>query len=214
MGIDKLSEVVKQSNELESVALKRTVLIDFYLPPVDVSPSDVTLLLINDGQDMEKLGLRDMLEGLYQTNSIGPLLCIGIHASKDRKMEYGTASQADYKGNGAKATAYSEFVFAELLPFIRMNYFVAEFKEKAFAGFSLGGLSALDIVWANPTEFAKVGVFSGSLWWRTKDQNDPDYSDDTDRIMHNLVRAGGYYPWLKFFFECGAGDELHDGCRD
>lgn len=210
MAIDKLSGVVKLSKQLESAALKRIVLIDFYLPPADLLPAEVSLLLINDGQDMEKLGLCAMLEGLYKTNSISPLLCVGIHASKDRKMEYGTASHADYKGNGAKATAYTKFVFEELLPFIRMNYLVAGFKEKAFAGFSLGGLSALDIVWANPAEFAKVGVFSGSLWWRTKDQNDPDYSDDTDRIMHNLVRDGGYYPWLKFFFECGAGDELHD----
>ena len=54
---------------------------------------------------------------------------------------------------------------------------VASFKEKSFCGFSLGGLSALDIVWNHPTEFTKVGVFSGSLWWRTVSQSDPSFDE-------------------------------------
>ncbi len=28
--------------------------------------------------------------------------------------------------------------------------------------------------------------------------------------MHDEVRKGGYYPWLKFFFECGTEDEQED----
>jgi len=125
-------------------------------------------------------------------------------------MEYGTANILDYKGRGAKANLYREFIFEELLPYLRTHYRVQEFKEKAFAGFSMGGLSALDIIWNRPHEFSKAGIFSGSLWWRTKDKNDLSYSDDTDRIMHQQIRNGDYYPWLKFFFECGDKDETED----
>jgi enterochelin esterase-like enzyme len=170
----------------------------------------MSLLLINDGQDLEKLGLAAMLETMYSQNLIEPILCVGIHASKNRRMEYGTADIPDYKGNGAKASLYRDFIFEELLPYIHTHYLVYSFKEKAFAGFSLGALSAMDIVWNRPLEFSKAGVFSGSLWWRVKDKNDVDYSDDTDRIMQMQVRNGGYYPWLKFFFECGAADEEDD----
>jgi len=75
----------------------------------------------------------------------------------------------------------------------------------------LGGLCALDMVWNHPTEFTKAGVFSGSLWWRDKDQDDVDFNEDTDRIMHRQVReTTGFYPWLKFFFETGAMDESMD----
>ncbi|MCG7860156.1 esterase, partial [Flavihumibacter sediminis] len=98
------------------------------------------------------------------------------------------------------AAAYTKFVFEELLPTIRLELGYPEFSEKVFAGFSLGGLSALDIVWAHPHEFTKVGVFSGSLWWRMLDQTEPEYDDDKHRIMHDLVRKGNYAPWLKFFF--------------
>jgi enterochelin esterase-like enzyme len=68
----------------------------------------------------------------------------------------------------------------------------------------------MDIVWDHPQEFAKAGCFSGSFWWRTRDKGDPAYDESVDRIMHRRVAGGGYYPWLRFFFECGTEDESED----
>jgi enterochelin esterase-like enzyme len=68
----------------------------------------------------------------------------------------------------------------------------------------------MDIVWHHPQEFVVLGCFSGSLWWRTKDKTDPEYDEKRDRIVHDYVRKGGYYQWLRFFFECGTEDELED----
>ncbi len=195
---------------LKSKFLKREVNIDCYLPVQLSDIENMSLLLINDGQDLVTMKFEDILEGLYDTEAIGPLFCVGIHCSADRKNEYGTAKILDYKGRGAKAALYTRFVFEELLPFIRKTYRVQSFKEKSFAGFSLGGLSALDIVWNNPQEFRRAGVFSGSLWWRDKDQEDADFNEDTDRIMHRQVKEGSYAPWLKFFFEVGTMDETAD----
>ena len=28
--------------------------------------------------------------------------------------------------------------------------------------------------------------------------------------MHRQIREEGFYPWLRFFFECGAADEEYD----
>jgi enterochelin esterase-like enzyme len=202
--------LMKEELELQSDFLGRTVTVDFYLPRHVNDTHEISLLLINDGQDLEKLGLEKILDRLYREDLIAPLLCVGIHAGKARKSEYGTAKIQDYKGRGDKAAAYTKFIFEELLPFIRTNYLIPGFKEKAFAGFSLGGLSAIDICWNHPAEFSKVGIFSGSFWWRTKDQHDKHYSDDLHRIMHQQIKNGGYYPWMKFFFECGAADEEDD----
>lgn len=203
----KTTTLLTEQLTILSEPLQRSVIIDCFLPKDVQQPADMSLLLINDGQNMEELGLAAILEDL--TGTIKPVMCVAIHAGTDRKMEYGTAHQADYKERGAKATAYTSFIFDELLPFIRNTYQVPSFKEKSFAGFSLGGLSALDIVWNHPQEFTKVGVFSGSLWWRTKGLED-GYNEDTDRIMHAQIRNGGYYPWLKFFFETGVQDETMD----
>jgi enterochelin esterase-like enzyme len=210
MEIEKSPIVLKETARIESEALGRTVTVDFYLPAPVSHPSEMSLLLINDGQDMGKLGLQAILNDLHEKDQIRPLLCVGIHAGTDRKLEYGTANKPDYRGRGALSKQYTEFILEELLPHTKTNYYLPEFREKAFAGFSLGGLSALDIVWNHPLEFSKVGVFSGSLWWRSKDKTDPTYRDGTDRIMHQLIRQGIFRPWLKFYFECGAADEEDD----
>jgi enterochelin esterase-like enzyme len=217
MSIEKSIRISRESIALESVHLHRTVRVDLYLLPGDstfgnrtVLLQETSLLLINDGQDLEKLGLPAILEDLYDRGLIAPLLCAGIHAGPERIMEYGTARTGDFQGRGTRADAYTHCVLEEVIPAIRARFQGAGFREKALAGFSLGALSAMDIVWNHPQEFARAGLFSGSFWWRTRDKTDPQYNEQTDRIMQRQVREGGYYPWLKFFFECGTEDEQED----
>jgi enterochelin esterase-like enzyme len=211
MPIEKSRNILRESMSLRSNYLEREVQVDCYLPagmPPDFS--DVSLLLFNDGQDLDRMGMAGILNDLYGRGRLRPLLCIGIYAGADRKMEYGTAGRPDHQGWGARADGYTRFIFEELLPAIRERYRASSFREKAFAGFSLGALSAMDIVWRHPEEFARAGLFSGSFWWRTRSKDDPAFNEATDRIMHEEVRRGGYYPWLKFFFECGTQDESED----
>ena len=210
MELANKSGILVEKTCLESQFLLREVRVDFYLPLSIADASPISLLLINDGQDMEKMHFVSILENLYTEKAIEPILFVAIHASKERRMEYGTQYQSDYKERGAKAGLYTSFIFDELLPYIRKKYENFLFKEKALAGFSLGGLSALDIVWSRPGEFAKVGLFSPSLWWRSLDQDDEEYDDDKHRIMHQQIRNGQYAPWLKFFFQCGNMDESKD----
>jgi enterochelin esterase-like enzyme len=194
---------------MHSKSLNRDVKVDFFLPP-DTGDSEITLLLINDGQNMKELGLATILEDLYSGDEIKPILCMAIHAGVERKMEYGTAIQADYLGRGIKAPSYTSFVMNELLPFVYHKFPRFRFAEKAFAGFSLGGLMALDIVWNYPNEFNKVGVFSGSLWWRSVDHEDESYDDESHRIMHQQVKNGTYREGIAFFFTTGSMDEIYD----
>jgi enterochelin esterase-like enzyme len=210
MQVEKIKSIKIEHHTIKSTLLKREVKVDCYLP-INVSrPSEMALLLINDGQDLVKMDFATILDDLYEQNAITPLLCVGIHCGEDRKNEYGTAKIPDYKKRGAKSALYTSFIFDELLPYIRKTHIVPSFKEKSFAGFSLGGLSALDIVWNHPHEFVKVGIFSGSLWWRDKSQDASDFNEETDRIMHRQVREGAYAPWLSFFFEVGTQDETAD----
>jgi enterochelin esterase-like enzyme len=211
-------EVITEEHRLHSVFLEREVILDFFFPAKVDSLAEISLLLINDGQDLHKMhsgkkrhkGFRYILEELYQEDAITPLFCVGIHAGKNRKNEYGTTEILDYHGRGTKAEAYSHFIFEELLPFTRETFKLFSFKEKSFCGFSLGGLSAFDIVWSNATEFNRVGLFSASLWWRTVNQDEPHFDESIHRIIHSKVRNGEYYPWLKFFFETGTLDETAD----
>ncbi len=204
-----LETILIEKITITSVYLDRDVMIDAYLPTNVSKPEELSLLLINDGQDLVKMNFEELLEELNIKKAIEPLFCLGIHCGEERKREYGIAYSADYKGRGDKAGLYNKFIFDELLPFIRKKYQIPSFKEKAFAGFSLGALTALDIVWNHASEFTKAGVFSGSLWWRRKSY-DEGYDDETDRLMHLQIRTGIFYPWLKFFIQCGALDESED----
>ncbi|MBL7740025.1 MAG: esterase [Chitinophagaceae bacterium] len=206
-----VSGILVENTVLISEHLQREVKVDFFLPKNVADPSQMSLLLINDGQDMEKLGLESILSRLYQEeDAIHPLLCVAIHCSKDRKREYGVAGHPDYLGRGDKADLYTSFIRRELIPYIKNTYALHSFREMAFAGFSLGGLMALDIAWNHPKEFSKVGVFSGSLWWRSIDQTEEEYDDHKHRIMHQRIRHGYYHEGLKFFFQCGNMDEVMD----
>jgi enterochelin esterase-like enzyme len=211
MSEQKTANILVENHIISSSFLDRDVIIDFYFPPQYADTANLSLLLVNDGQDLVTMKFEDILEELYEAKIISNVFCVGIHCSKDRKNEYGTANYLDYKGRGAKAALYSRFILEELIPFIRNKLFIYSFKEKCFAGFSLGGLNALDIVWNHPQEFSKVGVFSGSLWWRDKDQDDADFDENVNRIMHRQVKEDkNMYPWLKFFFEVGTQDETAD----
>ena len=202
--------VITQQRLVYSEFLERDVVIDVYLPAPANGENVLDLLLINDGQDLQTMNFAALLDSLITTEKIAPLLCVGIHCGLNRIQEYGTICRADYKGRGSKAGLYSKFIFDELLPFIQTEFNIASFQEKSFAGFSLGGLSALDIVWNYPHEFSKAGVFSGSLWWRRRGYNDENYNWRKDRIMHLQVQKGILRPWLQFFFECGKLDETAD----
>lgn len=199
-----------ENHTIHSIYLNREVKVDCYLPLHVAEPAQMSLLLINDGQDLVKMQFEKILEPLYTNNEITPLLCVAMHCGADRRNEYATAKIPDYKGRGSKAQAHTDFVMKEVIPFIRETYLIPSFKEKSFAGFSLGALSAMDIVWNHPAEFVKMGAFSGSFWWRDKAQEDEDFDENIHRIMHRQVKEGGYYPWLRFFFEVGTQDETAD----
>src|SRR4051812_15879076 len=150
--------LVVEQKQIASVCLKRTVTVDFYLPE-NIDPADLSLLLINDGQNLAEMNFTELLGGLIASQQITPVFCAGIHAGKDRKNEYGTAKVLDYEGRGVRAVAFQQFILTELLPLIHMEYRIERFRKTGYAGFSLGGLSALDILWHNPQVFSIAGVF-------------------------------------------------------
>lgn len=210
MHMETSTGIVVDTATLPSEFLNRSVKVNFYLPADMSQPNEISLLLVNDGQDLEAMGFDKMISYLSQTSQVTPLFVVGIHCGEDRLNEYGMAIGPDFKGRGNKAALYQRFIFEELLPYLYSHYSITEFKDKAYAGFSLGALSALDIAWNNAPVFSKVGVFSGSLWWRSKDKTEKGYNEWKDRMMHNQVKDGEFHPGQKFFFQCGLLDEEED----
>lgn len=194
---------------VRSVWLKRDVKVRVLLPPGYYDEQkDYPVLVLNDGQDLEALGFIAGLEQLYRKRKVEHMVVIAVHAG-DRMQEYGTSGKPDYKKRGRKAGAYTRFLLRELLPLLRKRYRLATAPgQNAIAGFSLGALSAFDIGWNHPEVFGHIGVFSGSLWWRSKPFKESD--PDADRIVQTYVEQSTRKPALRFWLQAGTADEQED----
>lgn len=194
---------------LTSAHLGRAVELSIVLPPAPAGPGPFPVLYLNDGQDLERLHLQATLDALYARGILRPFVLVAPHADEQRVQEYGTAGHPDFNGRGSLAAAYTAFVINELLPFAQANYHASSDPALAvMAGFSLGGLSAVDMVWHHPEAFARAGAFSGSFWWRQRAVG-AGYTP-ADRIMHSLVRARRAHPSHRFWLQSGTLDERSD----
>ncbi len=194
-----------------SAHLDRPVRLDIFLPPSYYDrPNDTyPVLILNDGQDMEAIAMADIIDNLYQSNRIVEILVCAVYASGERIQEYGIAGRPDYKQRGSKADAYERFITHEWIPSFQRRYRCSENRnEWAIGGFSLGGLSAFDIGWRHPERFSRIGVFSGSFWWRSQafQASDPD----GHRILHEVIRHSEKRDGMKFWFQTGTLDEDSD----
>lgn len=192
---------------IRSAALRRKVRADLYLPFMEPGRK-YPLIFFNDGQDLHAMRFRATLLRMAVRREIGQVIAVGIHAG-DRIQEYGVIHHPDYLGRGSKAEAYAHFLTKELLPRLKRDYPIDPAPgSHVIAGFSLGGLSAFDLAWNYPNLFGKAGVFSGALWWRSREFTEDE--PDAHRILHDLVRVGEKRPGLRFWFMTGTEDETAD----
>lgn len=206
-------KIKQQEDQLYSRHLQRQVKLSILSTPMPDDKSELNLLLLNDGQDLQKFGVREILDSLYKKKLIKPLIIVGIVAD-ERTKEFGVSQQPDFMKRGDKADSYSKFIDDELYAFVKKNAGVRKFKSVAIAGCSLGGLSAFDIAWDNADKIDKAGVFSGSFWWRDKDDKAADYSDEKNRLIINKIRSSKKKPHLQYWFYAGAKEESGDRDKD
>lgn len=205
--IECLTGSIRELSIVSSI-LNREVSCVLYLPDLSPVAEPLHLLLINDGKDLDTMQYHTMVNDLYQANLIQTVLTVGIKAGEERQLEYGIAGRPDFKNRGSKADLYNNFIIGELLPAIHKETNTSVFASCVIAGFSLGGLSAFDLAWNNSGIFKKVGTFSASYWWRTKELTD-GYTDQ-DRIAHQMVAQTEVKPELEFWFQVGTLDETSD----
>lgn len=206
-------QVKETDDSLYSRHLQRTVKLHILHTPLPADRNLYNLLILNDGQDMKSFRVQETMDSLYKADKIAPLVIIGVEAG-DRMKEYGVTEYPDYLGRGNRAAFYDAFINNELYPYAKKNSGVKKFQSVAIAGCSLGGLSAFDIAWNHSDKISKVGVFSGSFWWRDKSSEDSSYSDEKNRIMYSKLKTSKKKPGLRYWFYAGAAEEKGDRDKD
>lgn len=192
---------------LKSRWLDRKVQLEILTPPGRATP-ETGLLMLNDGQDLEKLDLLNAINHMNFNQLMSPFITVAIH-SGERKSEYGVSGHPDYLLRGAKANLYENFIREELMPYIEKKTGKAYNTSQTFiAGCSLGGLSAFDIAISNQHLFGGAGVFSGSFWWRSKCYS-AGYSEN-DRIIFNKLKKVELNKNFRCWLMAGTDDERND----
>ncbi|HOV15736.1 MAG TPA: alpha/beta hydrolase-fold protein, partial [Spirochaetota bacterium] len=220
-----LSLVDSTQIKLNSTSLGRDYTIDIYFPKeYSETTAKYKVLYANDGQDMTSVDLKGALTSLYESNTIEKIIVVAIHCSNDRNNDYGTidpttdnpitcqaSSVNDNLGKNAKK--YTDFLLENVMTHINSNYrTLTGVENTSIIGWSLGGLSAFSIAWAKPNVFGKVGVFSGSFWWRSQ-YGDLDARQNS-RIMQNIISNSKKRDGLRMWFQQGSKDEDSDRDND
>ena len=174
-----------------------TVRVDVHLPPgydPDASPG-YPVLYLHDGQDARAVRLRETLADLYDRDAIAPVIVAAIHMLPDRMGTYGlsdreagTAIVANirYGPVGTRAHDYAQWVATGLVPAVDARYNTRTTPDaRATLGWSLGALAAFNLGWQYPDLFARVGMFSPSLWLS---------SDTTDAGTVQCTRLADHLP--------------------
>ena len=78
MSSEKTTNILVERYIITSVYLEREVTVDFYFPPNSVQTSNLSLLLINDGQDLVTMNFEDILDELYEDKQINDLFCVAL----------------------------------------------------------------------------------------------------------------------------------------
>lgn len=199
--------LLRRDYVMPSRYLEREVQVTVYRPAVPPWRL-LSLVIFNDGQDLSRMELGQRLKEMYREKRLPPTLVVGVHAG-NRMREFGTAGKRDHAGNGSAAEAYQHFLIEELLPWLKdHNNVYHSADRRVIAGFSLGGLSAFDTAWHYPHVFKTAGIFSGSLWYRSK-KFDPELPD-ANRILHDNVRRQRKPISNRFWFMAGTADETED----
>ncbi len=206
-------KIKQQQDEIYSRHLQEHIKLTVINTPIPDTKSDLSLLLLNDGQDADQLRIAAVTDSLFKKKLIGPLLIVAVEPG-DRMQEYGVAGYPDFENRGSRADKYEGFIIDELYDYAKKKTGIRKFKTVVIAGCSMGGLSAFDIAWDNADKIDKVGIFSGSFWWRDKDTKDSSYADDKNRIMLSKIKSSRKRPKLKYWFYAGAKEETSDRDKD
>ncbi|MBK8003749.1 MAG: esterase family protein [Gemmatimonadetes bacterium] len=201
---------VERLADFESRLLNERRTIDVFLPRGYATDraARYPVLYANDGQDMATIDLAALLDSLQRTGVMAPAIVVAIHAT-ERIQDYGTGGIPNAQGFGARAGLYGDFLLTELMPAINQRYRTETGPARtAIMGWSLGGLSAVDLAWRHPERFGAAGAFSGSFWWRTNDSTPALKA--SSRIMHQRVRSTRVKPALRLWLETGLEDEAAD----
>ena len=165
-----------------------------YTPPgYSVKHGPYSLLVLFDGWTyLHMIPTAIVLENLLAAEKIDPLVVVMV-AQRDRNVE------------SSCHKPFNDFLFRELVPWIRENYHVS--KETIVGGASRGGLGAVCAALMHPDVFSTVLSQSGYFSWDPREE-EATYEEELE--FEWIIRQFSTGPKLDLRFVINVGTLEHD----
>lgn len=122
------SKLKQQEDQLYSRHLQKHIKLSIIATAMPDDKSQLNLLVLNDGQDLAQLRVKEIIDSLYQKDLIKPVLVVAIYTN-DRMKELGVADYPDYLNRGEKAGKYADFINNELYFFAKKGQLFVNLKQ-------------------------------------------------------------------------------------
>lgn len=176
-------EIVHRS--LESAALGGARRVSVY-KPAGVATEGLPSLVAYDGYLARAvLRIPTTVDNLIAAGRIPPLVVLFVTSPNDRRDEELSPGQS-----------IVDFTAGELMPWARRNWGISEDPDDCvITGVSRGGLAAAYVALRAPDTFGAVISQSGSFWWPSPDQGEPQW------LIREYARAPRAA--LRFYLDVG-----------
>jgi predicted alpha/beta superfamily hydrolase len=171
-------EVIPQF-ESKILANKRDVTV--YLPPGydDRGETRYPVLYMQDGQNLfdpqrsfvpgQHWRLHEAADESIGGRTASPMIIVGIDNAGPSRIDEYAPTHDPGKNGGGRADDYARFILEELKPHIDAKYrTLADARNTAIGGSSLGGLLAMHLAAKYPQSFTRAAVISPSVWWHDR----------------------------------------------
>jgi predicted alpha/beta superfamily hydrolase len=175
------------SQEFVMPRLDRLRKIRVYLPPnYSSSEKSFPVLYMHDGQNLfddktsyvGEWGVDEALNQIHNQNKLS-LIVVGVDNGQAQRMNELSPWQNNKYGV-AEGEQYMQFIVERVKPYIDSHYrTLADQKNTAIMGSSMGGLISHYAILKYSNTFSKAGIFSPSFWYSEQvykftEQNAPD----------------------------------------
>lgn len=161
----------------ESKILGNTRGLTVYLPPGYDERGDrhYPVLYMQDGQNLFDPALAfggnpwridESADQVINNRRAQAMIIVGIDNTGAARIDEYTPTRDESKGGGGRADEYGRMLIEEIKPVIDAGFrTIADPKQTAIGGSSLGGLVSLYLSLRHPDVFRRAAIMSPSVWW-------------------------------------------------
>lgn len=150
------SKIKASDDEIYSRHLQRHVPLKIITTPMPDKKGDMNLLLMNSIELMEAVDAKRILDSVYKTGSIRPLLIVAFEGNKE---DYGFPKTGNQAKDLKEGIQFNEFIMGELYPFIKKKLATRSFYSIATCGFGPSAKNAFYVAFHNDDKITLSGLF-------------------------------------------------------